>query len=262
MTHTRYNPKESAAQVRKVLKATFPGQKFSVTTSCSGGYSQVLVRWDDGPATAEVEAAVGHMCRQISTLVDDSPVTRKNNPYDVDWVSCSRTISSEFYIEMWNHLMTFVPAEFARQFELLTSHGRTYIDTHSHDASLVLSDITSASRPGKLAEPQPHGGISYLNVPAGAVEVQPEPVAEAAPVVVAEPVVEVQPEPVARKPYYTNVIKMPVNMRGGLSNFLQMIINNIEAGNVEEALLKAVDLQHDVDCGIYDDLTLTRAARR
>jgi hypothetical protein len=34
--------------------------------------------------------------------------------------------------------------------------------------------------------------------------------------------------------------------KGGLLNFIQMIINEIEAGNTREALLKAVDLKDDI----------------
>lgn len=53
--------------------------------------------------------------------------------------------------------------------------------------------------------------------------------------------------------YYSREIKMPATKREGLENFLQMVINKLEAGETREALMLAVDLQDDVRCGIYDD---------
>ena len=51
--------------------------------------------------------------------------------------------------------------------------------------------------------------------------------------------------------HYSAEITMPSNMKEGMMNFLQMIINDLEAGNSQEALLKAVDLQEDVRCDMY-----------
>lgn len=52
---------------------------------------------------------------------------------------------------------------------------------------------------------------------------------------------------------YSREIKMPANKREGLANFVQIIINYIEAGDPQEALLRAVDLHQDITSGIYDD---------
>lgn len=41
---------------------------------------------------------------------------------------------------------------------------------------------------------------------------------------------------------YAREIKMPATRKEGLCNFVQMIINRIEAGDSREALLTAVDL--------------------
>jgi hypothetical protein len=59
---------------------------------------------------------------------------------------------------------------------------------------------------------------------------------------------------------YTRKIEMPVNKREGLANFVQIIINKIEAGDIENALLTAVDLREDIDCGIYDDAMINKTA--
>ena len=48
--------KETVSFLRKSLKVTFPGVKFSVRTDRGGISSQVRVAWEDGPTTDEVEA--------------------------------------------------------------------------------------------------------------------------------------------------------------------------------------------------------------
>jgi len=51
--------------------------------------------------------------------------------------------------------------------------------------------------------------------------------------------------------YYSEDIKTPKGKQEGLANFVQMIINDLEAGDAGEALLKAVDLKNDITSGIY-----------
>lgn len=53
--------------------------------------------------------------------------------------------------------------------------------------------------------------------------------------------------------YYSRKIEMPKTKREGLENFLQIIINRLEAGETHEGLLAAVDLLQDVHSGVYDD---------
>lgn len=53
--------------------------------------------------------------------------------------------------------------------------------------------------------------------------------------------------------YYSRPIKIPQTKRDGLENFVQMIINRLEAGEDREALLQAVDLLDSVRCGQYDE---------
>lgn len=52
---------------------------------------------------------------------------------------------------------------------------------------------------------------------------------------------------------YARAIEMPATRRDGLANFVQIVINKIEAGDTREALLAAVDLLEDINCGAYDD---------
>lgn len=55
------------------------------------------------------------------------------------------------------------------------------------------------------------------------------------------------------KRHYSRDIEMPTTKRDGLANFVQIVINKIEAGEHREALLQAVDLLEDVNSGLYDD---------
>lgn len=58
---------------------------------------------------------------------------------------------------------------------------------------------------------------------------------------------------------YTREVTMPKTRREGLANFVQIIINYIEAGDSREALLHAVALLDDIRSGQYDD-AMTDAA--
>lgn len=57
----------------------------------------------------------------------------------------------------------------------------------------------------------------------------------------------------ANETYYSREITMPANKREGLANFVQIIINRLEAGEPREALMAAVDLHQDITTGVYDD---------
>ncbi|MER8827197.1 hypothetical protein NKH73_14005 [Mesorhizobium sp. M0938] len=61
---------------------------------------------------------------------------------------------------------------------------------------------------------------------------------------------------------YTRKIELPANKREGLANFVQMIVNNIEAGEIENALLTAVDLHQDIETGIHDDAMVNTTAEQ
>ena len=52
--------------------------------------------------------------------------------------------------------------------------------------------------------------------------------------------------------YYSKpMINPPANAQEGLQNFVQMIVNKLERGEVREAKLQAVDLLNDISTGIY-----------
>lgn len=47
--------------------------------------------------------------------------------------------------------------------------------------------------------------------------------------------------------YYSRPVTMPKNKRQGLSNAVQMIINQLENGDTREGLLQAVNLLDDIN---------------
>lgn len=51
---------------------------------------------------------------------------------------------------------------------------------------------------------------------------------------------------------YTRPIEAPKTRKDGLCNFVQMVINRLEAGDPAEALLVAVDLLNDLEGTVYD----------
>ena len=53
---------------------------------------------------------------------------------------------------------------------------------------------------------------------------------------------------------YSNEIKQPKNASEGLQNFVQMIINSIEADEYKQALIQAVDLHQDIRAGFYNEV--------
>lgn len=58
--------------------------------------------------------------------------------------------------------------------------------------------------------------------------------------------------------YYSRPIEKPKTAQQGIMNFVQMIINNLEAGETRAALLQAVDLLEDLRTEIYQ-VTIDRS---
>lgn len=63
--------KETVSLLRKALKVTFPGVKFSVRTDKGGISSLVRVAWEDGPTEDEVEAVTdGYAGSDFDGMID------------------------------------------------------------------------------------------------------------------------------------------------------------------------------------------------
>lgn len=61
-THTyptiELNTRETAAEMRATLRATFPSVKFSVRIDTGTAYGWISIQWTDGPTTANVDTLV------------------------------------------------------------------------------------------------------------------------------------------------------------------------------------------------------------
>lgn len=55
------------------------------------------------------------------------------------------------------------------------------------------------------------------------------------------------------KKHYSAEIQHPNNLKEGLQNFVQIIINDIESNKPQNALFTAVDLLNDLRFGTYND---------
>ncbi len=95
-----YTCKETAALIRRALKAVFPGQKFSVTTAYGSMYSATNVRWTDGPTEPEVNRITDRFTSKSFDGMDDSThyheqiVDGQRVQYS-GWVNVSRQYSPE-----------------------------------------------------------------------------------------------------------------------------------------------------------------------
>ena len=67
--------KESAKEVRKVLKTTYPDIKFSVRIRRFAGGSAVDIAWTDGPTGSEVRKATAHLKGHKNGYYNDSIAT-------------------------------------------------------------------------------------------------------------------------------------------------------------------------------------------
>jgi hypothetical protein len=89
-------PVVAAKNLRKLLKAAFPGVKMSVTTSKYSGGNNVTVRWTDGPTTAAVEEILDRFDGGSFSGMDDS-YTYCNTAWNSLFGSARYTFASRSY---------------------------------------------------------------------------------------------------------------------------------------------------------------------
>lgn len=71
-TVVTYSVKETAAAIRKALRARWPGVKFSLTMSRGTGYGWLDLRWTDGPLQREVDELTSRFQDSYWDGMDDS----------------------------------------------------------------------------------------------------------------------------------------------------------------------------------------------
>lgn len=90
---------EAAKMIRRELKQTFPGVKFTVRSKSYSGGSSVNVSWTDGPTQRDVEAVINKYQRgHFDGMYDmyEMSNSRKDIP-QVKFVFANRTYSSEVF---------------------------------------------------------------------------------------------------------------------------------------------------------------------
>lgn len=92
----------AAENIRRELKAAFPGVKFSVRSD----YNAVDIGWQDGPTSKQVEAVVGKYkaggFNGMEDIYEDDPDATFAQVFgDPDYVSCSRHDTLAGVIDAW-----------------------------------------------------------------------------------------------------------------------------------------------------------------
>ena len=163
MTYTDVT--ETAKSVRKELKASFPGVKFSVRSSRFSGGSSVSVRWTDGPAPHKVrEITDGHA--EIHRCEYTGEILAGSNRY----VHADRDYSQE--AEAWGR------AERNRQFGMNpTPEEERHSYEPSHRLGRVLQRTTFSTDPTQPPVYEPESWEVVHVVEEAQPDPKPEPVA-------------------------------------------------------------------------------------
>lgn len=126
--------KELAALVRKALKQSFPGVKFSVRSSRYSMGSSVYVSWTDGPTYSQVSEVIDHFNDVDGTRMDDSEIMRCNALDGVpvrfgSYVSASRDHSDAFVAGVKASIEQLTEDEKSKFFAGMNDHQKEYPHT-------------------------------------------------------------------------------------------------------------------------------------
>lgn len=151
-TTTRYDKNETAKMVRRMLKESFPGQKFSVRATWATHSPAIDIYWTDGPTTKQVEAKVNvFRCGDFDGMQDlmtyrtsINPWTNEPADYACDFLSCHREYSAEAYTKLRDMVCQdwqLNPDEFP---VLFTSSNSPYVKrTYNHEINKRAGDDVS-----------------------------------------------------------------------------------------------------------------------
>lgn len=125
MSITYVSATDTAALIRKALKAEFPGTRFSVRTEKYSGGATVFVAWTDGPQEGTVAAVTGRFEGSRADATGDfmDPVTQETDGgkvrYGARHIWTERNISEATY-------RTIEPEVLAALKIDAPDHGRSY----------------------------------------------------------------------------------------------------------------------------------------
>lgn len=112
---------DTAALIRKSLKESFPGIKFSVRSSTYSGGASINVRWTDGPNTAQVEAVAGVFSGSYFDGQTDykgstyALVDGKQVRFGADFIFCNRSSSDAAVQRAINQVCRYFAGNFAEK---------------------------------------------------------------------------------------------------------------------------------------------------
>ena len=111
MTH-HISPADTAKEIRKALKTSFPGQKFSVRTEVYAGGASVNVNYFDGPAEKAVKAVAGKFSGASFDGMTDSMSYHDSlhNGEEVSWGANFVFVNQRFSPEVEAEATEFVEA--------------------------------------------------------------------------------------------------------------------------------------------------------
>lgn len=122
VTHKWLSCADTAKLVREVLKAEFPGTKFSVRSQNYAGGASIHIGYTDGPPSRQVENAVDHLRRSDFNAMVDMQESRGGTllvdgeefeqiHYGADFISAQREFSDEVEDEAKARIVTLAGAE-------------------------------------------------------------------------------------------------------------------------------------------------------
>lgn len=129
-TAVRASVKETAAALRKTLKETFPGTKFSVTMASGTAYGWLRVSYTDGPSWDSVQDVTRMFESERFDGMTDSYVSTGVSGWDCSGVNVTRNFSEEALAE----------AEAQVQF---TTDGWAFVDDGEHLVSARYPNTTT-----------------------------------------------------------------------------------------------------------------------
>lgn len=128
--------KETAAALRKELKAQFPGTKFSVTMARGSAYGWLRVEYTDGPKYDEVTAVTRKFEASRFDGMTDSYVDTGNSA----WQCCGVNVNRDFSEQ------ALADAEGRVQFTLdgtpfVESDGKLFAARYPHTSKLEMARL-------------------------------------------------------------------------------------------------------------------------
>jgi hypothetical protein len=101
----RYSVTETAAELRKALKRTFPTVRFSVRSSSYAGGASIRIHWTDGPTAQEVDRIA-----QVFSGADFDGMQDLKTYHDSEWQGRQVSWGADFVFAERSYSRAFLSA--------------------------------------------------------------------------------------------------------------------------------------------------------